>query len=839
MSTLKYTNLPSEASSEDALARLALDLSWPSRHTTGVLWERLNPELWDLTHNPWAVLQTVSTKRLEEITADPAFKNALEELTAARGAEAEPFWFQRAHYNSALHTVAYFSMEYMLREALPIYSGGLGNVAGDQLKAANDLGVPVVGIGLLYDQGYFRQEIDRNGTQRALYPYNDPGQLPIRPVRDANGDWVRLSVPFPGCKVWIRTWEVQVGRTKLYLLDTNDPANIPEYRGITSELYGGGPELRLRQEHVLGIAGWRLLRLLGIHPEVCHLNEGHAAFAVLERAANYMEDTGDPFNVALTVTRAGNLFTTHTAVEAGFDRFPADLMYTHFADYCSRQLRIPFDQLLAMGRRNGDDSREAFNMAYLALRGCGAVNGVSRLHGAVSRQLFQPLFPRWPADEVPVSHVTNGVHVPTWDSADAHQLWAGVCGGKCWHGELDQMETRIREIPDASIWRMRNDSRKALIEYVRTRYARQTAIQGGSEGEIAAAGKVLDCNTLTIGFARRFATYKRPNLVLHDPARLLGILGNQRRPVQLIVAGKAHPQDGAGQDMIRQWIEFIRGLGMRPPVIFLSDYDMLLTERLVGGIDVWLNTPRRPWEASGTSGMKVLVNGGLNLSEIDGWWAEAYSPDTGWAIGDGLEHGDDPAWDAAEAEVLYTVIEQQVVAEFYERDGSGIPAKWVARMRESMARLTPAYSANRTVREYTENHYLPGAAAYVARAGENGKIGGEVTAWQQRLTAEWGNLAFGPLKVESTSGHHRFEVVVYLAGIEPDGVLVEIFANGQNGDQPQRTPMDRVAKLSDGALLYSATIESGRDARDFTPRIIPHHRSASVPLEASQILWQR
>lgn len=839
MSNLKYTNLPSEGSNEDALAQLALDVSWLGRHTTGILWERLNPELWDLTHNPWAVLQTVSTKTLEGIVSDPAFQAALDEQTQARGAAAVSSWFQRAHPSSPLSAVAYFSMEYMLTEALPIYSGGLGNVAGDQLKAANDLGVPVIGIGLLYDRGYFRQEIDRNGMQRALYPYNDPGQLPIRPVRDSNGDWVRLSIPFPGCKLWIRTWEVQVGRTRLYLLDTNDPANIPEYRGITSELYGGGPELRLRQEHALGIGGWRLLRLLGIRPEVCHLNEGHAAFAVLERAASYMEDTGHPFDAALTVTRAGNLFTTHTAVEAGFDRFPVDLMYTHFADYSGRRLRIPFDQLLALGRRKGDDSREPFNMAYLALRGCGAVNGVSRLHGAVSRHLFQPLFPRWPVDEVPVRHVTNGVHVPTWDSTDAHKLWAEVCGQRCWRSDLDQMEMQIRETADAPIWRMRGEARKSLIEYVRTRYARQVAIQGGSADEIAAAGEVLDFNALTIGFARRFATYKRPNLLLHDPARLLRILGNSQRPVQLIVAGKAHPQDGPGQDMIRQWIEFIRGLGMRPPVIFLSDYDMLLTERLVGGIDVWLNTPRRPWEASGTSGMKVLVNGGLNLSELDGWWAEAYSPDAGWAIGDGLEHGDDPAWDAAEAEALYTVIEQQVVAEFYERDSSGIPAKWAARMRESMARLTPAYSANRTVREYTGNHYLPAAAAYVARAGENGRLGAEVLAWQQKLTAEWRNLAFGPLKVESKDGHHRFEVIVYLGVLDPDEVIVEIFANGQNGDEPQRIRMDRGSKLPNGGFLYSAAIESRRDPNDFTPRVVPYHQGASIPLEANQILWYR
>ena len=473
----------------------------------------------------------------------------MDQLARQRAAEDKsPRWFQTEHPNSPLRTVAYFSMEYMLSEALPIYSGGLGNVAGDQLKAANDLGVPVVAIGLLYDQGYFRQEIDRDGSQRALYPFNDPGQLPIKPLRTANGDWLRLLLPFPGRDLWIRTWEVQVGRARLYLLDTNDPANIPEYRGITSELYGGGPDLRLRQEHVLGIGGWRLLRALGIQPEVCHLNEGHAAFAVLERAASYMEETGHPFSIALAVTRAGNLFTTHTPVSAGFDRFAADLIQTHFAQYAAARLKISFEELMALGRLNGGDGQEPFNMAYLALRGSAAVNGVSRLHGAVSRSLFQSLFPRWPTDEVPVRHVTNGVHVPTWDSAYARQVWTEVCGARCWQGDLDQTEGQIRQTDGARLWSMRSEARKSLVEHIRVRYARQVAIQGGSGSEIAAAGEVFDSNALTLGFARRFATYKRPNMLLHDAARLTRILTNSQRPVQLVIAGKAHPQDGAGRD---------------------------------------------------------------------------------------------------------------------------------------------------------------------------------------------------------------------------------------------------------------------------------------------------
>jgi starch phosphorylase len=840
MSNLQYTNLPSDTSSEDVLVQLALDVHWTLSRNADKLWQQLNPELWERTHNPWAVLQTVSGQNLKRITSAPTFRAALDEIVQAReAANQSPRWFAQHYPDSPLTCVAYFSMEYMLSEALPIYSGGLGNVAGDQLKAANDLGVPVVGVGLLYSQGYFRQEIDRNGNQQALYPFNDPGQLPVSPVRDANGDWLRLNIPFPGSELWVRAWEVTVGRTRLLLLDTNDPANIPEYRGITGELYGGGPELRLRQELVLGIGGWRLLRALAIHPEVCHLNEGHAAFAVLERAASFKDDNGVTFHAGLTATRPGNLFTTHTAVEAGFDRFPVELMRNHFEWDGAQRMGISFDELMAFGRRNPGDPGEPFNMAYLAIRGSGAVNGVSRLHGVVSRNLFQPLFPRWPAVEVPVGYVTNGIHIPTWDSDDARKMWHDVCGQHCWQGNLAGMESDIRQTPDAPIWNMRIAARKSLVEYVRPRYSRQVAIQGASGGEIAEAGKILNVNALTLGFARRFATYKRPNLLLHDPGRLTRILGNQQHPVQLVLAGKAHPEDAAGQEMIRQWSQFIHRSGLHSSLVFLSDYDMLLTERMVGGVDVWINTPRRPWEASGTSGMKVLVNGGLNLSEIDGWWAEAYAPEVGWAIGDGHEHGDDPAWDAAEAETLYDLLESQVIPEFYDRNEAGIPTKWVARIRESMARLAPEYSANRVVRQYTENFYIPAAQAYAGRTAQRGKLGVEILEWQKQLARGWHDVHFGELKAESAQGSMHIEVQAHLGALDPRSVAVELFAEGRDGSAPLRKTMDRGSQLPDNGFLYTATVDANRLASDYTARLIPYHPSASVPLEASEISWQK
>ncbi len=413
----------SELPAPEALQELALNLRWSWNHASDEIWGQLEPELWELTQNPWVVLQASAREKLERKWADPDFQGRVHELVAdKRAAEEGDRWFQTAYPQSPLTGVAYFSMEYMLSEALPIYSGGLGNVAGDQLKTASDLGVPVYAVGLLYQQGYFRQEIDSSGSQQAFYPFNDPGQLPIRPLRAPDGEWLRLALRFPGVTLWVRTWEVQVGRARLFLLDTNDPANLPARRGITSELYGGGPELRLQQEVILGIGGWRLLRTLNLSPEVCHLNEGHAGFAVLERARSFMAGNNQPFWQALTATRAGNLFTTHTPVEAGFDRFAPALFEKYLKRYAEQELGIGIGDLTAMGRRNASDPNEPFNMAYLSIRGSAAVNGVSRLHGQVSRQLFQELFPRWPQQEVPVSHVTNGVHVPTWDSAEADAL---------------------------------------------------------------------------------------------------------------------------------------------------------------------------------------------------------------------------------------------------------------------------------------------------------------------------------------------------------------------------------------------------------------------------------
>jgi len=822
----------------DALNELAMNLHWSWNHMADPLWEALDSYLWHTTQNPWVILQTVSEDKVKTLLETPDFQDLLSALLQhKRKFFSADAWLQKTHPGAVLSTIAYFSMEFMLTEALPIYSGGLGNVAGDQMKAASDLGVPVVGVGLLWGQGYFRQDFDADGNQRVLYPVNDPGQLPIQPLRRANGEWLRIQIQLPGAMIWLRCWQVLVGRTKLFLLDANDFANTAAHRGITSELYGGDAEMRLKQEIVLGIGGWRLLRELGLNPEVCHLNEGHAAFAVLERVRYYMADHRVSFDVALTITRAGNLFTTHTAVPAGFDRFDPELCGKYLSHYAKDELAIPMEELLALGRQNATDGAESFNMAYLALRGSGQVSGVSKLHGQVSRHIFQPLFPRWPEAEVPVGSVTNGIHVPTWDSAEADALWTKVCGADRWRGERPLTDA-VRRLTTGELWQMRTEARKTMLTQVRDRYARQQSAEGASHVDFV---EIFKENVLTMGFARRFATYKRPDLLLHDPERLIRLLTNSQQPVQLILAGKAHPEDSPGQALIKQWNDFIERPEVRGHVVFLSDYDMQMAQELVKGMDLWINTPRRPWEACGTSGMKVLANGGLNISELDGWWAEAYTPKIGWAIGDGREHGEDAAWDTSEVESLYTLLEQQVVPEFYERDAQGLPSKWLERVRESMATLTPQFSAGRAIREYTNDHYLPAVTGYAARVANDGKLGAEVLQWQRSIGERWNTLRFGNVIAETKDGQHRFQIAVVRGDFDPAQFRVEFYADptGESGAKPEILAACNSSAEPSGTIVYSACCSAKRPATDYTARLIPSHVGASVPLEAGQILWQR
>ncbi|KXV25039.1 alpha-glucan family phosphorylase [Gluconobacter japonicus] len=823
---------------ETALKILALDLHWTWNHEADLLWQSINPDLWEKTRNPWITLTRTPKSDLAAALSDPDTKALIKASMARRKYELERrTWFTQKYPESSLSEVAYFSMEFMLSEALPIYSGGLGNVAADQLKAASDLGVPVVAVGLLYAQGYFRQEITPEGTQKALYPFNDPAHLPIQPVLTPDGEWFRLSVQTATGEIWLRAWKAVIGRATLYLLDTNDPSNPPAIRCITTQLYGGDAELRLRQEMVLGIGGWRLLHVLGHRPEICHLNEGHAAFAALERARCIAEDLNIPFSQAQIIARAGTLFTTHTAVPAGFDLFPPKLIESHLTFYSEERLGLPIQEFLALGRLNPENTDEFFNMAYLAMKSSCAVNGVSQLHGEVSRSLFAPLFPRWPQREVPVSFVTNGVHTPTWDSVAADDLWTRIAGKGRWQGTLEGLGDAVRHLDDESLWQMRCASRRGLLQALSEELpSRQCTV--GEDGLWCLPTPALRPDALTIGFARRFATYKRPDLILHDEERLVRLLKDENRPVQIILAGKAHPKDMEGQAMITRWVNFCQRQDIVGKVVFLADYDMALAQKMVQGVDLWLNTPRRPWEASGTSGMKVLVNGGLNLSERDGWWAEAYTPEVGWALGDGLEHGGDPAFDHTDAQELYRLLEEHVLPEFFERDEQGIPRAWTAKIRESMARLTPDFSANRTVREYTETFYLPLSERYRERYQIDRCSAPDIFDRSKMLQAGWSSLRIGEVVIpdkESGKSPHAF---IHPGTIDPKLLDVQLYAEPIE-EKARIVPLHRTEDLQDGWIAYETDVNLEGEISDYTLRIIPVMDGLCVPLEAPFILWQR
>jgi len=826
------------------LADLALDLRWTWSHAGDALWRMISPEAWERTRNPWTILQDVSRDRLGQLAKDPGFQEELQELVAVRQRHLSATgWYGHTHPDSDLKRVAYFSLEFGLGEGLPLYAGGLGILAGDYLKTASDLAVPSVGVGLLYQVGYFRQMLDASGRQHEMYPYNDPASLPIQPVQAPAGGWLHVSLDLPGRTILLRIWQAQVGRVPLYLLDSNDPLNSPIDRGITGELYGGGPELRLVQEIVLGIGGWQALEAMRLDVDVCHLNEGHAAFVVLERARRFMDDRRVPFREALCATRAGNVFTTHTPVAAGFDAYPPELIeqyFPRFGDYVAK-LGISFEELLALGRKNPMDAEEPFNMAYFAMRGCATATGVSRLHGAVSRGIFADLYPRWPEVEVPVTHVTNGVHVPTWDSRWADRVWTEACGKTRWLGPMDPLPDAIRCVSDEALWAFRAEEREDLVRYARERLARQLGQRGAQPEASAQARQVLHPQALTLGFARRFAGYKRPNLLLHDPDRLVRILTIPERPVQIIVAGKAHPHDEEGKRLVQIWADFVRQSAVRSRAVFLEDYDISLAQELVQGVDVWISTPRRPWEACGTSGMKVLANGGLNLSELDGWWAEAYRVDTGWALGDGQRRAA-PDSDATEAERLYELLEREVIPGFYTRDAQGIPRAWVARVRASMASLAPQFSSNRMMSEYVERHYVPAASAFRRRSADAASLAREVTSWAETLERHWSEVRFGEVKASQDGDRWCFEAQVYLGSVSAEMVLVELYADPVNGEAPVRQALGRAEAIPGAMNAYvyrGRAPASSRPSWHFTPRIIPHHLEAHVPIEAAFITWPR
>jgi len=822
------------------LQDLARDLRWAWRPEIRALFRSIDPDggLTGAT-DPWTILRLAPPARVDELASDPAFRANLRRLVAERDAYlADGGWYGDTYGREREPLVAYFTAEIGLDEALPLYSGGLGVLSGDHLKAAGSLGVPLVGVSLLYYEGYFRQQLDASAWQREYYPPNRPDLLPIELVRAADGRPLNVTVPLPGRALTLAVWRARVGRVHLYLLDANVAANSPADRGITAQLYGGDRETRLQQEMALGIGGWRALAALGLRPPVCHLNEGHAAFAVLERARDFMVQHDTSFQAARVGTAAGTVFTTHTPVPAGFDVFEPDLARRYLSPYAA-ELGLTADGLLDLGRSEPGNPSAPLEMAVLALRSAGSANGVSRLHGAVSRRMFAGLFPRWPEREIPIDAVTNGVHLASWVSDAMRDVWHLCYGESCWDQPDRADWARLDDISDEILWATRNGERARLVAWARERLAMHLAQRGEPEDRVTEAATVLDPDVLTIGFARRFAEYKRPTLLLSQPDRLRRLLTDPRRPVQVLVAGKAHPRDDGGKRLIAEVVRFATDPAVRARIVFLEDYDLEHAAHLVQGVDVWLNTPRYPLEASGTSGMKVLVNGGLDLSERDGWWAEAYDPAVGWALGnDGAEHPDD----ATEAEQLYRILEDEVVPAFYDRDADRLPRAWLARVRSSMTRLTPRFSANRMVAEYVEQHYLPAASRARALAARDGAVATELAVSHERISAGWNSIEFGPTEIRGRGRIARVVVPVRLGALDPGDVAVQLYREPVLSGETDAVALP----MTSGPRSRSGWTEYGRALGDlsapldaYTARALPREAVEHGPLALPLIAWQR
>jgi starch phosphorylase len=831
------------------LDKLSLNLRWAWHHPTVELFRTLDPDLWEETrHNPRLVLGRIDQGRLAELSGDEAFLAQmdrayadLEEYLASAG------WFTSAHPEATGIRIAYFSAEFGLTACIPNYAGGLGILAGDHLKSASDLGVPLVGVGLLYQGGYFRQYLNADGWQQEAYPINDFHTLPIEPVKDGSEKTLRVPIDFPGRRLAAQIWKAQVGRVPLYLLDTNIEENSVDDRRVTGTLYGGDRELRIQQEIVLGIGGMRALYALGIKPTVCHMNEGHSAFLGPERTRLIMQELGLSYHEARQVTAAGSLFTTHTPVPAGFDRFDAGLVDRYFSDY-SRSLGLTIQQFLAFGRQASSDMGEPLNMAYLASRHSSYTNGVSKLHGVVTRKMAQPMWAGYPLDEVPVGSVTNGIHTRSWISHEMSALLDRYLGPHWGEKPADgALWQRIDRIPDQELWRVHEMRRERLVQYARTRLASQVKQRGGSDSEVTVAGGVLSSDALTIGFARRFATYKRATLLLRDADRLKRILTDSKRPVQLLLAGKAHPHDSEGKEMIRQVIRFARDPQVRRSVVFLEDYDISVARYLVQGADVWLNTPRRPNEASGTSGMKLLANGGLNLSILDGWWDEAYDRAVGWAIGNGEEFDNSEYQDQVESQALYNLLENDVVPLFYERDGEGIPRGWLAKMKASMKRLSPVFSTNRMVAEYTERFYLPAANRLNRLSGDKSRVQSLID-WRRRFHAHGSEVKITKVEVDGGSSEFRvgskvkITTRVSLGGLFPGDVRVQAYYGVLTSDSQigKGAHVDLALRQPSGTdHVYEGEVECTESGScGFAVRVVPFHEDAVLPHELPWIRWE-
>jgi starch phosphorylase len=792
-----FTVIPRLPASLERLRELAYNLRWAWNHDTIALFRRLDSDLWETSgHNPVRLLGMIDQKRLDEAAADESFiahfQRVLGEFDAYMKNETN--WFRKNHADAGNALVAYFSAEFGLTECLSIFAGGLGILSGDHLKSASDLGLPVVGVGLLYQQGYFRQYLNAAGWQQEAYEDNDFHTIPITLVREPDGKPVTIDIHYPDGKVVAQVWRVVAGRVSLFLLDTNIPANkLSEDRDITDQLYGGNLDNRIRQEILLGIGGFRMLKALDIHPTVFHMNEGHSAFLSLELTRSFMEKYSVSFAEASQLASSALVFTTHTPVAAGHDYFPPQLMDRYFVEYIPK-LGISRNDFLALGRKNPSNEGEEFCMTILALRMASFSNGVSGLHGQVSRRLWRDLWPGVPEHEIPITHVTNAVHFQSWISQEMNQLYERYLGPS-WREQPAEQNVwhRTESIAAEELWHTHERRRERLVSFARNRLHAQLRRRGASQADIEAATEALDPEILTIGFARRFATYKRGTLLLRDKNRLANILNDPKRPVQVIYAGKAHPRDDAGKELIQQISSLAREPQFRRRMVFLEDYDLSVARYLVQGVDVWLNTPLRPNEASGTSGMKALANGVLNLSTLDGWWDEAArmcggdSHPVGWSIGQGESFEDRNYQDQVEAEALYDILERDVIPAFYDRRADGLPRRWISFMKTSIGCLCPVFNTNRMVREYTERFYLPAHADYQLLAADGAALAKSLAAFMARIRAAWCNVriealdAHPPAEIQMGEGI-RFQARVRSGSLTQEDLRVELYAGRLNAD---------------------------------------------------------
>ena len=833
----------------DAIRELAGNLHFVWDYQTDELFRWIHPDLWAQTRrNPVEYLCRLKQKDLETLAKDDAFLANLarvrQEFDRYMSVKPDPqvFGERREPFQ-----VAYFTAECGVADCLPIYSGGLGILSGDHLKSASDLNLPILGVSLAYQKGYFRQYLTQDGWQMETYPLNQFSTMPMQPIRNERGELVTVTVQLRDEPVLVQVWRVNIGRTQLYLLDTNLPENADWARRITSELYGGDREMRIQQEIILGIGGMRILKAMGIRPAVVHMNEGHSAFAAFERIRDLREDPGLSFDEALEFVRMTNVFTTHTPVPAGIDTFDPGLMQPYFESF-ARAMGISLDVLLGYGRQDPRDRREPFSMAVLALRLSNWNNGVSRLHGRVSRRMWQGVWARLPEVDLPITHITNGVHIPSWISRGMAENLDRYLGPR-WVEDPDNEKVweRVDQIPDTELWRTHERGRERLVAFARQRLRRQLANRGQSNRDLELAAEVLNSEVLTIGFARRFAPYKRAQLILRDIQRLERILTHPDRPVQMVFAGKAHPHDEGGKRLIKDLLEIAKRETLRRHIVFLEDYDMEIARRMVQGVDIWLNTPRRPMEACGTSGMKAAANGALQVSILDGWWDEGYHRELGWAIGSGETYQDENFQDDLESRTLYDILEKDVAPLFYERGQDGLPRRWIAMMKTSLHRLCPVFNTHRMVEEYWNRFYLPASERGFQVQAEDWAGLRRLARWRQKIMFNWSKVAFRSIRMEETEGvevgsPYRVEAEVFLEELTPEDVVVEIY--GGRVDSSDRfldrfvQPVQVVESLPGGIYRYREDFrfeEAGHFGLNI--RVIPNHPNPESRHAMGLVVW--